>query len=154
MSTKPQISVHADIHDIECAVERYVVGREPRRVAIATEDGGKSAALWEDHDAGRGPEDIAEFCRRAPQYSVGHWETPERYASDFEKVRPLLETARRNGGTGVDVRFCDPTPFVLGTFWEVSLVLDQTLIRFVAKTPALAACLVLLKASGKVDVVE
>lgn len=103
-----------------------LLGVEPVRRAIATEDG-TSSALTEDDPMGHGlggfkitADDVRDFCRKHPRYHVGAWEFWPRYSTDPAACDRLeadlaargfdVETSRKadDGSThGVDVRLLD-----------------------------------------------
>lgn len=80
-----------------------LLGVEPVRRAIATEDG-TSSALTEDDPMGHGlggfkitADDVRDFCRKHPRYHVGAWEFWPRYSTAPAAADRLVEEMVRRG---------------------------------------------------------
>ena len=76
------------------------------RVAIATGDGGASAALVESSPPFYGEfrvtrKDVEEFCQNHPSYEVGEWSRVKRYSTDISVAWELVEEMAQTGGIGV-----------------------------------------------------
>ena len=78
-----------------------LLGVDPARRAIATEDG-TSSALTEDDPRGSGlggykitAGDVRDFCRKHPRYHVGVWEFWPPYSTDPAACDRLVEAMRQ-----------------------------------------------------------
>lgn len=80
-----RLSISAAAHDLDCAVERFIIGRDPSKVVIAANG---TSAVFEN--TGDTLQEALEFTRATAGYQVHVQEHPSPYSSSSDLALGLF----------------------------------------------------------------
>ena len=136
--------------ELDVLIDRDVMKRQPRFKAVASADGGKSAAMIEDAYASEA--EIRAWVKEHAGYEVWLWPIVPHYSTDIAAAWEVVEKRCEDSQNYVEVtRIAASAPISreLGVIYSaVFATRNATAFRAVAKTAPEAICLAALKALG------
>ena len=75
--------------ELDALIAKKVMGVTPKRIAIATNDGGKSSAATEGGIFSES--DIKQWVKDHPLYELGYWEYYAHYSTDLGSAWQVVE---------------------------------------------------------------
>lgn len=124
--------------EMDALVAEKVMGVEPKKVFIATNDGGRSAAITSDSFWG-GEHDLAKWIKEHPGYVLGEWKSYPQYSTKIEDAWLVVEKLGIHTVMEIDPRETPKVTVGMGNGATAGVITK-------AETLSHAICLAALKA--------